>query len=152
MVRDLITTGFVSANGQRFETDQCYDGNRMVLFLHGFPELVGCCCLQEEFAEQERRHVYKIRLQILLVTLALVQGWKTMRDAIYNTHLSEYHPKLEEFRRFTADPPPKYVPFFKLEFHVDQILYYLPKCKYVLESMWPPGQISCGMLTKYFRR
>jgi pimeloyl-ACP methyl ester carboxylesterase len=34
----LITTTFVEANGLRFEVDQCGDGNRLALFLHGFPE------------------------------------------------------------------------------------------------------------------
>jgi epoxide hydrolase 4 len=34
----LITTTFVEANGLRFEVDQCGDGSRLALFLHGFPE------------------------------------------------------------------------------------------------------------------
>jgi pimeloyl-ACP methyl ester carboxylesterase len=34
----LITTTFVEANGLRFEVDQCGDGKRLALFLHGFPE------------------------------------------------------------------------------------------------------------------
>jgi pimeloyl-ACP methyl ester carboxylesterase len=34
----VITTSFVEANGLRFEVDQCGDGNRLALFLHGFPE------------------------------------------------------------------------------------------------------------------
>ena len=34
----MITTTFVEANGLRFETDQCGDGPRLALFLHGFPE------------------------------------------------------------------------------------------------------------------
>jgi epoxide hydrolase 4 len=34
----LITTTFVEANGLRFEVDQCGDGRRLALFLHGFPE------------------------------------------------------------------------------------------------------------------
>ena len=34
----MITTTFVEANGLRFEVDQCGDGNRLALFLHGFPE------------------------------------------------------------------------------------------------------------------
>jgi pimeloyl-ACP methyl ester carboxylesterase len=34
----VTTTAFVEANGQRFEVDQCGDGNRLALFLHGFPE------------------------------------------------------------------------------------------------------------------
>jgi epoxide hydrolase 4 len=34
----LVTTTFVEANGLRFEVDQCGDGSRLALFLHGFPE------------------------------------------------------------------------------------------------------------------
>ncbi|RDH77670.1 alpha/beta fold hydrolase [Mycolicibacterium moriokaense] len=34
----MITTTFVEANGLRFEVDQCGDGPRLALFLHGFPE------------------------------------------------------------------------------------------------------------------
>jgi epoxide hydrolase 4 len=34
----MITTTFVEANGLRFEVDQCGDGKRLALFLHGFPE------------------------------------------------------------------------------------------------------------------
>lgn len=33
-----ITTDFVAANNLRFEVDQCGDGNRLALCLHGFPE------------------------------------------------------------------------------------------------------------------
>ncbi len=33
-----ITTGFVDANGLRFEVDQCGSGERLALCLHGFPE------------------------------------------------------------------------------------------------------------------
>jgi hypothetical protein len=32
----LITTTFIEANGLRFEVDQCGDGQRLALFLHGF--------------------------------------------------------------------------------------------------------------------
>ena len=34
----MITTTFVEANGMCFEVDQCGDGPRLALFLHGFPE------------------------------------------------------------------------------------------------------------------
>ncbi len=34
----MTTTTFVEANGLRFEVDQCGDGERLALFLHGFPE------------------------------------------------------------------------------------------------------------------
>jgi pimeloyl-ACP methyl ester carboxylesterase len=33
-----VKTEFVEANGIVFETDQCGDGSRLALFLHGFPE------------------------------------------------------------------------------------------------------------------
>jgi epoxide hydrolase 4 len=33
-----VKTELVNANGLQFETDQCGDGNRLALFLHGFPE------------------------------------------------------------------------------------------------------------------
>jgi pimeloyl-ACP methyl ester carboxylesterase len=36
---ECITTGFVEANGLRFEVDQCGDGDTLALCLHGFPEL-----------------------------------------------------------------------------------------------------------------
>ena len=38
MTAYLVKTEFVDANGLVFETDQCGDGNRLALFLHGFPE------------------------------------------------------------------------------------------------------------------
>jgi pimeloyl-ACP methyl ester carboxylesterase len=38
MTSFAVKTEFVNANGMRFETDQCGDGNRLALFLHGFPE------------------------------------------------------------------------------------------------------------------
>ncbi len=34
----MLTTTFVDANGLRFEVDQCGDGSKLALFLHGFPE------------------------------------------------------------------------------------------------------------------
>ena len=34
----MVTTTFVDANGLRFEVDQCGDGGKLALFLHGFPE------------------------------------------------------------------------------------------------------------------
>ncbi|MBI1832851.1 MAG: alpha/beta hydrolase, partial [Planctomycetes bacterium] len=34
----VVTTTFVPANGRRFEVDQCGDGDRLALCLHGFPE------------------------------------------------------------------------------------------------------------------
>ena len=34
----LIQTRFVQANGLTFEVDQCGDGDRLALCLHGFPE------------------------------------------------------------------------------------------------------------------
>jgi len=33
-----ITTSFVQANGLTVEVDQCGDGDRFALLLHGFPE------------------------------------------------------------------------------------------------------------------
>lgn len=33
-----IETGFIEANGLRFEVDMCGDGEKLALFLHGFPE------------------------------------------------------------------------------------------------------------------
>jgi pimeloyl-ACP methyl ester carboxylesterase len=38
MTAHRVRTEFVDANGLVFETDQCGDGDRLALFLHGFPE------------------------------------------------------------------------------------------------------------------
>ena len=38
MTSDTIQTNFIEANGLQFEVDQCGNGDKLALFLHGFPE------------------------------------------------------------------------------------------------------------------
>ena len=38
MSPETIQTDFIEANGLKFEVDQCGNGDKLALFLHGFPE------------------------------------------------------------------------------------------------------------------